>query len=254
MTLDQDEKQKYRAPALEKGLDVLELLARRKTPLSMSQISSALDRSMSELFRMVHILQDRGYVEPAKDGEGLVLTDKLFTLGMTRAPTRSLLEVALPIMRRLSVEIGQSCHLTIPSGDQVVVVARVEAPGELGFSVRKGNRRPFVQTTSGVALYGFATPQAQAVLRDGLQATVEPQAWSAFEAEVREAQAQGYVRSQSRIVKQIVNFSAPVFAGRAVVAALTSPYVETPLAIAVEETVARLCAAAKAIGAALPPD
>jgi DNA-binding IclR family transcriptional regulator len=254
MSLDHAERQKYRAPALEKGLDVLELLARRKTPLSMSQISTALNRSLSELFRMVQILQYRGYVEPAKDGEGLVLTDKLFMLGMTRAPTRSMLEIALPVMRRLSVEIGQSCHLTIPSGDQVVAIARVEAPGELGFSVRKGYRRPFVLTTSGVALYGFATPEAQAALRDYLQDTVAPEVWSAFEAEVVQAQALGYVRSQSRTVKQIVNFSAPVLAGRAVVAALTSPYVETPLAIAVDETVARLTAAAREIAATLPPD
>jgi len=254
MSLDHAERQKYRAPALEKGLDVLELLARRKTPLSMSQISTALNRSLSELFRMVQILQYRGYVEPAKDGDGLVLTDKLFMLGMTRAPTRSMLEIALPVMRRLSVEIGQSCHLTIPSGDQVVAIARVEAPGELGFSVRKGYRRPFVLTTSGVALYGFATPEAQAALRDYLQDTVAPEVWSAFEAEVVQAQALGYVRSQSRTVKQIVNFSAPVLAGRAVVAALTSPYVETPLAIAVDETVARLTAAAREIAATLPPD
>jgi len=254
MKLDHAEKPKYRAPALEKGLDVLELLARRKTPLSMSQISAALDRSLSELFRMVQILQYRGYVEPAKDGEGLVLTDKLFTLGMTRAPTRSMLEIALPIMRRLSVDIGQSCHLTIPSGDQVVVIARVEAPGELGFSVRKGHRRPFVLTTSGVALYGFATPEAQAALRNYLQDTVEPDVWSAFESEGLEAQALGYVRSQSRIVKQIVNFSAPVFAGLAVVAALTSPYVETPLAIPVDETVARLGVATKEITSTLASD
>jgi DNA-binding IclR family transcriptional regulator len=254
MNLDQDEKQKYRAPALEKGLDVLELLAYRKTPLSMSQISAALDRSPSELFRMVHVLQGRGYVEPSKDGEGLVLTDKLFTLGMTRAPTRSMLEIALPIMRRLSLEIGQSCHLTIPSGDQVVVVARVEAPGELGFSIRKGHRRPFVLTTSGVALYGFATAEAQAILRSYLKDSVEPDVWSTFEAQVRQAQVQGYVRCPSRIVREIVNFSAPVYAGRAVVAALTSPYVDTPLAIPTDETVARLINAAKEIATALPPD
>jgi DNA-binding IclR family transcriptional regulator len=105
-----------------------------------------------------------------------------------------------------------------------------------------------------VALYGFATPEAQAALRDYLQDTVAPEVWSAFEAEVVQAQALGYVRSQSRTVKQIVNFSAPVLAGRAVVAALTSPYVETPLAITVDETVARLTAAAKEIAATLAAD
>lgn len=250
MSLHPDGERKYRAPALEKGLDVLELLASRKEPLSMSQISASLDRSLSELFRMVQILQYRGYVEPAKDGEGLVLTDKLFTLGMTRAPTRSLMEAALPVMRRLSTAIGQSCHLSIASDDQIVVIARVEAPGDLGFSIRVGHRAPFALATSGFVLYGFATPDMQTILSNRLQYTVEPDVWRDFVTQAAHARTQGYFRRQSRIVKHIIDFSSPILAGDAVIAALTSPYAETPLAISIEQTIAQLNAAAKEIAAA----
>src|SRR5271170_6716179 len=119
---------KYRAPALEKGLDILELLAGSRQPLSLNQISSTLDRSTSELFRMVQVLEFRGYVAIAGSGDGYVLTNKLFAIGMRRAPTKDLIEAALPVMRRLSESIRQSCHLAVASGDQMVVVARVEAP------------------------------------------------------------------------------------------------------------------------------
>jgi len=251
MKLDAEEERKYRAPALEKGLDVLELLARRKEPLSMSQISASLDRSLSELFRMVQILQYRGYVEPAKDGDGLVLTDKLFTLGMTRAPTRSLVEAALPVMRRLSVSIGQSCHLAIASDDQIVVIARVEAPGDMGFAARLGQRRPFVLAISGVVLYGFASLEMKQALRARLEKTVEPEVWSDFEVQAAQARTQGYFKKQNRLVKLITDFSVPIVAGDAVVAALTSPYTENLLAIPVDETIARLDAAAKEIAAAM---
>ena len=51
------EDRKYRAPALEKGLDVLELLSAHGTPMTPSQMSSVLGRSVSELFRLslIHI-------------------------------------------------------------------------------------------------------------------------------------------------------------------------------------------------------
>ena len=90
---------KYRAPALEKGLDVLELLASHGAAMTPSQISLALGRSLSELFRMIQVLEFKGYISPSLSGDGYELTNKLFTLGMSRAPVKSLVEAALPRMR-----------------------------------------------------------------------------------------------------------------------------------------------------------
>jgi len=110
-------KPKYRAPALEKGLAVLELLARANGPLSLNAISRSLNRSVSELFRMIQVLEVNGYLELANSGEGYVLSNKLFALGMTRAPTRDLHDAALPVMHRLAERIGQSCHLGVVPAD-----------------------------------------------------------------------------------------------------------------------------------------
>src|SRR5215467_3780035 len=98
---DPDER-RYRAPALEKGLDILELMAQRGAPMTLSQISVALDRSVSELFRMVQALEYKGYIETSASGDGYTLTNKLFALGMAQAPTKTLVEAALPVMRELS--------------------------------------------------------------------------------------------------------------------------------------------------------
>ena len=138
---DPSQDRKYRAPALEKGLDVLELLASHGAAMTPSQISIALGRSLSELFRMIQVLEFKGYISPASPGDGYELTNKLFTLGMARAPVKTLLEAALPVMRDLASTINQSCHLAMPSEDQVVIVARVESPGYYGYSVRTGHRR-----------------------------------------------------------------------------------------------------------------
>ena len=56
------EKSLYRAPALEKGLDILELLADRPEGLSQSEIARALGRTVGEIFRMLNCLVERGFL------------------------------------------------------------------------------------------------------------------------------------------------------------------------------------------------
>jgi DNA-binding IclR family transcriptional regulator len=242
---------KYRAPALEKGLDVLELLAARGGPMGMVQIAAALNRSVSELFRMVQVLEHRGYVANTPTGDGLVLTNKLFSLGMAQAPTKTVLEAALPVMRRLSEAVGQSCHLAVASADQMVVVARVEAPGNQGFSVRVGYHRAIVEATSGLVLYAFQPEPIRAEWRARLESTVAPTAWAAFEARAKKARADQHVLAPSDVTRLVVDLSAPIYGPEGVAAALTSPYVESPTGIGVIDTIAAIRAAADEISGGL---
>src|SRR5215470_16120210 len=122
---DGETSRRYRAPALEKGLEILELLAREASAMPVSAIAQRLGRSTNELFRMMQVLQYRGFIQQ-EPGGGYRLTDKLFSLGMEQPRTRNLLEVALPAMRQLAVMIGQSCHLAVHSKGQIVVIARME--------------------------------------------------------------------------------------------------------------------------------
>lgn len=242
---------KYRAPALEKGLDVLELLAAAKAPLTLSQISARLERSVSELFRMVQVLEMRGYVGPAPKGDGFELTNKLFSLGISRGPNQNLLISALPLMQDVSEQTRQACHLAIASDDQMVVVARVEAPGDLGFSVRVGYQRHIVKSTSGIVLYGCQTPKRRDSWRQSLRAGVTPEEWRAFEAKVEEAQGQGHVTNKSSYTEGITDISCPVRNETSVIAALTMPFIKTSDSVGIEEAVTRLRATAIVLSRAL---
>jgi DNA-binding IclR family transcriptional regulator len=251
MTDPEETLSKYRAPALEKGLDVLELLAARGEPMGMVQIAAALNRSVSELFRMVQVLEHRGYVANTPTGDGMALTNKLFSLGMAQAPTKTVLEAALPVMRRLSETIGQSCHLAVASADQMVVVARIEAPGNQGFSVRVGYHRSIVEATSGLVLYAFQPEPIRAEWRARLEPTVAQAVWTIFEARAKKARADQHVLAPSDVTRLVVDLSAPIFGPDGVAAALTSPYVETPTAISVVDTIAAIRAAADEISVEL---
>lgn len=246
-------KREYRAPALEKGLDVLELLAAHRGGLTLAQISNALDRSSSELFRMVQVLEARGYVGRAADEDGLVLTNKLFALGMTRAPAKDLLEAALPVMRSVAQRISQSCHLAVASGDQMVVVARIEAPGDQGFSVRVGYRRQIVAATSGLVLYAFQPDGVRERWGGELKAGASAATWKAFEANAAQARKDGYVRAGSYVTSAVVDLSVPIHGPDGVAAALTCPYVDTPTALPIADTVTSLQKAAAEITGEIRP-
>lgn len=222
----EDAARKYRAPALEKGLDILELLARNSSPMTASQMAAALGRSVSELFRMVLALEYRGFITQMPDGrDGYMLTNKLFTLGISQGTTKTLLEVALPLMKELTRELGQSCHLVVPSGDQIVVVARLESPMDLGFSVRVGYRRRLIDTNSGALLYGFTSPDVQASWLPLLSATVDLERIERFLAKVRKGAEQGYIQLPSDFVEGVTDFCVPIIGAQGAAAVLIIPFI-----------------------------
>lgn len=243
---DETEDRKYRAPALEKGLDVLELLSSHGEPMTPSQMSTVLGRSVSELFRMIQVLEFRGYIEPSPDGYRL--TNRLFTLGMAQAPVKSLVETALPVMRDLANAAVQSCHLVVLSGEQIVVIARIEGPGDLGFSVRVGYRRNVIDATSGLMFYGCAPAAAKTDLRDRLIARFGAARTNRFIKAAEEAGARGHVERPSDFVKGVTDLVAPIMGADGVIATLISPYIErTPPTCDIETAVDHLRRAAAAL-------
>lgn len=241
-----DDKRLYRAPALEKGLDILELLAAEEHPLTMSAIVMRLGRSTGELFRMIQVLEHRGYV--AQGPEGYVMTPRLFHLGLKRPPVRSLMEQALPEMRKLADEIGQSCYLAIPSGAASSVIARMEANTIVGFSVRVGYRRLMNETPSGQILYAF---QSEAT-RGEWEALFDPALSAPMLQALRDAgdalRAQGFARANSTDLLGMIELAVPIMrAGRAC-AVLTVPFIQiTDAPVSEDAALARLRETAEVI-------
>lgn len=218
--------QRYRAPALEKGLEILELLAPRVGAMTLSEISSGLGRSKSEIFRMLQVLEERGYLTRAPGTEGYLLSNRLFMLGMEHPPVKGLLEVALPVMHGLAEQILQPCHLAVASEELIVVIARVESPGDVGFLVRVGHRRPIPHSTSGLLLYAFQSEPTRRRWLQMLDRKAVDYDRRRFNGAARSISARGYACITSEVVACVTDLSAPIMLHGAAIAALTVPFVE----------------------------
>lgn len=148
---DAERRAKYAVPAVEKALDVLELLSAQAVPMTQAQLARALGREPGELFRMLSALEARGYVR-REDNGGYVLTLKLFELSRTHSPHEQLLRAATAPMRELVDNIRESCHLSVLHRDQLLVLTQVDAPTSIRLSVEAGSLHSAVDTLSGQVL------------------------------------------------------------------------------------------------------
>lgn len=245
-------KTRYQAPALTKGLEILELLANSSDPLIMSDISTALGRSVSEIFRMLQVLEEHGYIARAEDGYRL--TNRLFALGMSQPPIRDLASTALPVMQELARKAGQSCHLAVASGAEMVVIIAIEAPGLSGFAVRVGYRRPMHRSNSGRILLAFQPAEARAAMLEEIRASDDTLDETELLARLGATVAAGGANAPSPMLTGITDLSAPILVGDVARAALTMPFVDGAANRETMEQCSQFVReAAEAIGRAMSP-
>jgi DNA-binding IclR family transcriptional regulator len=216
----------YSAPALEKGLDIVELLAAASTPLSTRAIAERIGRSKGEIFRMVFVLVQRGYLVRDAASDELTLSNRLFDLGMRTPRSRQLVEVAVPAMERLSERTGQSAHLVVVNRGETVVVATTTGTADISFTLRLGYRRPAHDATSGRIVMAFqSTARRATMLQDSLAVSGDWTEKEEIAAALDSIAEAGHLVADSHDVVGVTDIGAPVLSRRGeAVASIVVPY------------------------------
>jgi DNA-binding IclR family transcriptional regulator len=220
-----EERAAYSAPALEKGLDILELLAAEAEPMTVRQISARLGRSKSEIFRMVFVLVDRGYLRRDAATDQLSLSNRLFELGMRTPRPRALVEVALPVMERLTNVIGHATHLVVINRGETVVIANVAARMDFSFTLQLGYSRPAIEANSGRMIIALQPAERRAaMIRDSYALIEMPPPLDRLNEQLDRIAAAGSIIAASHHLVGITDICAPVLdrSGRAM-ACLSAP-------------------------------
>ncbi len=224
--MPEDRPQKYTAPALEKGLDILELLSLSETGLSLSEIARDLGRSVSEIFRMLVVLEQRGYISQSPHSDKYMLTTLLFEVANRTPLIQRLTMAAAPLMRDLAHRINQSVHLGIIVDDAVLIVGQADPPARHVMSVRLGTRVGLWQASSGRVMMAFHPEEdlTEMLSRAPLPEGVDE---GRLRRDLAEIRARGHEIVDSFVVKGVVNISAPIVDHTGIaVAALTVPHIE----------------------------
>lgn len=222
-----DKDERYRAPALDKGLDILELLSEQPRGLTRAEIVKAMGRGPSEVYRMLERLVARDYVSRSPEGDRYALTMKLFVLAHRHPPIRRLVTRALPLMDAFAREARQSCHLVAPDRDAAIVVAQASCPGSWEFGIRTGTRLDLLTTGSGLTLLAFqdAETTADAVAR--WQGTERAEALARLEPVLATYREAGHRIGESRQIQGVQDVSVPILSPEgSAIAVLTCPFIQ----------------------------
>lgn len=218
----------YAAPAIEKAFEVIELLVRWPQGALVSEMAADLGRTVGELFRIVVVMEQLGYLQKSQTTDRYTVTYKLLDLAYRATPSQDLVRAALPEMQVLAMEAGQSCHLVVPNGGRGIVIAREEQPGTRGFALKVGAHIDIVRSCSGQVILAFSNDQRCEQIVRAAESERGIEVDRAWLTERKEAiRAAGFDLRQSPITYGVTDISFPVFGfDREVIAALTIPFLE----------------------------
>lgn len=214
----------YSAPALEKGLDILEALCHSDSGLTQKEIAARLERSTNELYRMVNCLEQRKYI--SNQGDKYAITTKLFQLSRIHPPTDRLITAALPIMQELAHSVGYSCDLRVYNMGSQTVIASINTPSGIGFNVSTGAEIAVAPSASGRVLVAFQTAETTEIrIRESLN-EMSPSEVKAFQKELHDVTVKGFASIKSQQYEGVHAISFPILdMDHHAIAALTVPMV-----------------------------
>ncbi len=140
--------------ALERGLAALCALAEEpaaRTGVGVVALAELVGGDKSQLSRTLRTLEEHGFVERDRETLAYRLGWRLFAVA-ARVGESQLVAAAPPVLRALVRELGESVHLSVRQGDQVLTVLSESPAATLHAPGRVGGLTPLASTSAGRAL------------------------------------------------------------------------------------------------------
>ncbi|MFL6663055.1 MAG: IclR family transcriptional regulator [Rhizobacter sp.] len=150
---------KSRIQSIGKMMDILECFSTVHRHRTLAQVAEAAGLPRPTAHRMLTALREIGFIDQDARNGSYSLGIRLFELGSTALANMDLLREAKPFMDKLARLAGESSHLGVFNGFEVIVVER-EEPGERPVrSMRPTESSPAYCTGVGKAVLAFQRPE-----------------------------------------------------------------------------------------------
>ncbi|MES2029095.1 MAG: IclR family transcriptional regulator [Pseudomonadota bacterium] len=135
-----------------KGLRLLETLALSERPRGITDLANELKFTKSNVHRLLMTLQAQGYVRQIPPHSTYELTTKIWILGNHVIHRMDLFNVARPAMAKLAELTGETVHLSVLEGAEVVYVDKIESAHHIRAHTSVGMRAPAFTMATGKAM------------------------------------------------------------------------------------------------------
>ena len=207
--------------AVDRALDVLEILADAPEPLGVNEIARRLEVSPSSASRLLGTLASRGLVEKVEATGRYRLGVRLLQLGTHVLQRLDVRAVARPILERLERETGETATLSLPAAGEGVTVDHVPSRRSVRSAALVGRPSVAHATAVGKLVLAFGSGR-ETELPEHLEAftartITDPDELAAAVAATRE---RGWGEADGEREEDLAAIAAPVFGHAGGLAAL----------------------------------
>lgn len=217
---------RYIVPALHRGLELLGKFNRDSPSLNGAELSRQLGLPRASVFRMLHTLENSGFVERVGDSMQYKLSLGVLRLGFEYLASMELTEHGRPIIEALRDAAGYSAHIVVRDQREVVFVAKATGKNTQFHAIQVGARLPAHATVLGRQLLCCMTMAELTKLypEEILQSFTlkTPKTVAELKAQLEVDRRAGYGISQGGFETGISTIAAPVHNDRLEVVAAVS--------------------------------
>jgi DNA-binding IclR family transcriptional regulator len=194
---------------------VLQALARQSGPVQAASLARELGLPRSTTYHLLNELIDAGFVVHLPEERRYGLGVSAFEIGTAYLRQEPLARLARPVLGRLVDQVGQSAHLAVLHGREVLYVVEERAPGRMSLVSDVGVRLPAQLTASGRAvLAGLPPAQVRALFPDPTAFVdrhgVGPSSLSALQRLLVDVRRRGHASEEGEVTPGLASVAAAV--------------------------------------------
>ena len=210
---------------IDKAIDLLWAIAHGSGSSSVEELSSEIQLPKSTTYRFLKTLQTRGFVDASAEYGKYRLGPSLSLLSKNSSrngQNGNLCELAVPVMRRLASETGETTFLCVKSGRETICIECIESRQSMITRFFVGEVRPLHVGAASKALLAFLPDNdietiVQQKLSSVTRNTITDPA--KLRNELEQIREKGYAYSDQEFIVGARAISAPVLDERGIVAA-----------------------------------
>lgn len=141
-----------RVRQIDNVLDLFEIFARERSPLTLTDLSESLKIPKSSIFNVIETLVCRGFLYETRPRGGYYPTHRMLELARATMDGDPLTARLHDKLEALATTTGETVVLSVRDQQDVVYVDAVESPAPIRYFAKVGERRAIQTTSSGKAI------------------------------------------------------------------------------------------------------
>ncbi len=184
-------------------------------PLSISELSQALQMDKGTVHRLINTVRQAGYVIQNPETKKYANSIKLFEIGQKVVTRTGLYDLARPHIEALAQATGESINLGIVKDNEIIYIDKKEGMSTIKVGIKIGTSIPMYCTGMGKAVLAFMRPS----IRDEIISRIQyvrysvntPMDQKKVEQELEDSRQKGYSMDNEEYVNDLISFGAPIF-------------------------------------------